>query len=450
MKRLVRRLVSRGLDLTPVGRAAAAAWHRSVDARERSGELARYGGRPLRNVGLRPWASVTAGRAKDWHGEVGGLFRDVYVGGIEGLPQPRARAFAEEWAKYCDARHALLVAHGTDALRIALAAVFEHDGLSYGGEIIVPNFSFIASATAPLDRRFGIALVDVDPDTLLLDPDRVEAAVIPGRTRGLMAVHLFGQPADMTRLREVADRHGLQIIEDAAQAHGAAWLGRRVGTFGAAAAFSFQSSKSISAGEGGAIVTNDDDVFERAYSIHNVGRSRLAGGRWEHVTLGWNCRPTEYQAILLQHRLATFDQRQAVRATNVRHLSGLLRGCRSVRMVPVHPNVTAHGMYMFPLRYQADACGGAGVDEFVACLRAEGVPAARSFASTIAGQPAIRELAARHPDYVRVCETPVADQAALDTLYLPHELFLGDGRDMDDIAAAIRKVELGLRTRTER
>jgi dTDP-4-amino-4,6-dideoxygalactose transaminase len=109
-------------------------------------------------------------------------------------------------ARYCGCRYGLLMPHGTDALRIALAALLDHDGLDYGGEVIVPNFSFIASATAALDRRFGVAFVDVDRETLLLDPEHVEEAIVPGNTRAIMPVHLFGQPSDMTALRAIAKK----------------------------------------------------------------------------------------------------------------------------------------------------------------------------------------------------------------------------------------------------
>src|SRR5205807_4802830 len=121
-----------------------------------------------------------------WHRDVRVAFRRLFLGGIEGLPQEMGREFARQWAKYCGCRYGLLLPHGTDALRIALAALLDHDGLDYGGEVIVPNFSFVASATAALDRRFGVAFVDVDRETLLLDPSRVEEAIIPGRTRAIM------------------------------------------------------------------------------------------------------------------------------------------------------------------------------------------------------------------------------------------------------------------------
>jgi dTDP-4-amino-4,6-dideoxygalactose transaminase len=133
----------------------------------------------------------------------------------------------------------------------------------------------------------------------------VEEAIMPGKTRAIMPVHLFGQPADMTALRAIAARHGLKIVEDAAQADGAVWESDPVGALGDAAGFSFQTSKNLNCGEGSALTTNDEQVFERAYSMHKAhkaGRWRVGGGRWEHVTLDWNCRPTEYQAALLLHR----------------------------------------------------------------------------------------------------------------------------------------------------
>jgi len=367
--------------------------------------------------------------------------RDVYVSGEEGLPQALAGDFARQWAARCDARFALLMAHGTDALRLGLAATLDHDGLEYGGEVLVPNYSFIASATAPLDRRFGVALVDVDPGTLLMDPRRAEEAIIPGRTRAILPVHLFGQPADMTALREVAQRHDLKIIEDAAQAHGAAWETGPVGALGDAGAFSFQSSKNLSCGEGGALVTNDEEILNRAYAMYNVGRSREAPNRWAHLSLGWNCRPTEYQAALLLHRLTFFDEQQARRRSNFALLKESMAGVTCLDPLKVHPGVKSHGMYMFVVRYRAENCDGIGVDVFLECLRAEGIPIDRAFKATISDQPAIRGLMERHPDYFRRTATPVADQAVLDTLYIPHHIFLGPPKDMRDIAAAMRKVE---------
>jgi dTDP-4-amino-4,6-dideoxygalactose transaminase len=407
-----------------------------------SGTLAKEGGIPVRNTRYRPWASDRDGRFWDWHRGMRARFRGVFMSGTEGLPQPLAEEFAEQWAKYCGCRYGLLFPHGTDALRIALASLLDHDGLDYGGEIIVPNFSFIASATVPLDRRFGLVFVDVDPRTLLLDPTRVEEAIIPDKTRAIMPVHLFGQPADMTALRAIAQRHGLKILEDAAQAHGAVWEGGPVGSLGDAAGFSFQSSKNMSCGEGGILTTNDAQVFERAYSMHNAGRAHVGVARWEHVALGWNIRPTEYQAALLLHRLGQFDRRQAIRKQNFELLRNLLQTVDCVEPLAIDPRVRAHGMYMFAMRYKPDRCAGVPLQTFLDLVQAEGAPVHRAFAATMSDQPAIRQLMERRPQYFRRLSTPIADRAASETVYIAQDVFLGTAADMQDIVAAIKKVEM--------
>lgn len=406
-----------------------------------SGSLALEGGLPVRNVRLRPWPSVADRNFLDWHREARGVFRRIFLGGIEGLPQPLAREFAQQWAKYCGCQFGLLFTNGTDALRIAVAAALEHDGFEYGGEIIVPNFSFIASAAAPLDRRFGVAFVDVDPQTLLLDPKRVEEAIIPGRTRAILPVHLFGQPADMGGLRALAVKHGLKVIEDAAQAHGAVSRMGPVGSLGDVAGFSFQSSKNLACGEGGALTTNDERLFERAYSLYNCGRTFNREGRWSHEKLGLNCRTTEYQAGLLIHRFKYFDQMQAVRAKNVLYFKELLLEVGCLEPLGVDADVRAHGMHMFAMRYRPEGCGNLLLEDFLKSIQAEGAPIYRAYASTLSEQPAIQDLRKKHPSYFRVLATPVADRACLETVFIPQQIFLGTERDMEDIVAAIKKIE---------
>jgi hypothetical protein len=142
------------------------------------GKLALEGGTAVRDVRLRPWANYQSGNLGLWSLRVRRRLRGIFLSGVEGkvtgLDQPLGNEFAQQWAEYCGCRHGLFLSHGTDALRIALAAVLDHDGLDYGGEVIVPNLSFIASATAALERHFGVVLVDVESDTLLIDPKRVE------------------------------------------------------------------------------------------------------------------------------------------------------------------------------------------------------------------------------------------------------------------------------------
>lgn len=405
------------------------------------GKLARDGGTPVRNVRYRPWRKSYKNNLRSWTGGARAALRSVFLSGVEGLPQPLAKQFAEHWAAYCGARHALLLPHGTDALRIALAAVLDHDGLDYGGEVIVPNLSFIASVNAALDRRLGVVLVDVDSETLLLDPVRVEEAIQPGKTRAIMPVHLFGQPANMTALRDIAARHGLKIIEDAAQAHGAVCEAGPVGSLGDAAAFSFQSHKNLNCGEGGALTTNDAEVFERAYSLHNVGRARVDPERWGHHTLGWNCRPTEYQAALLLERLKRFEKQQERRRRNYFALREMISTVACIQPQKIPVDVLQHGVHMLVMRYKQEHCGGISIDKFLTACGAEGAPMYRGYELTMTEQPAVRKLLETRPQYFRVMPTPVADRAVKELLYVPQEIFLGTEDDMKDIAAAIAKVE---------
>lgn len=415
-----------------------------------TGRLARDGGTPVRNTRLRPWAKYHSRNLVPWFGEIGPRFREIFLTGREGSPQLQAKQFAQLWAEYCGCRYGLLVSHGTDALRIALAAVLDHDGLDYGGEIIIPNFSFVASANAALDRRFGVALVDVDPETLLLDPKRVEEAIIPQKTRAIMPVHLFGQPVDMTSLQVVAQKHGLMIVEDAAQAHGSEWETGPVGSLGDAAGFSFQSLKNLCCGEGGALTTNDEKIFERAYMMHDVGRSLVDAERWYHLTLGWNCRATEYQAVLLSYRFSKFEAEQERRRINFMALRELLKETVSVEPLAIHHGVRRHGMHMFPIRYRPEHCGELLFEDFLLAVQAEGAPLHRAYTATISAQPATQKLMSKHPDYIRVLPTPVSDRAVNEVGYIPQDVFLGTESDMADIAAAVRKVERHYRSGTVR
>lgn len=411
-----------------------------------TGTLAKEGGLPVRDTRFRPWPVYPSSSMLDWTTKIAPKFLQIFLTGVEGLPQPMANRFADEWARYCGVSYSLLLPHGTDALRVAIAAATDHDGIEYGGEIIVPNLSFIASATTVLDRQFGVALVDVDPETYLLDPQRVEEAIIPGKTRAIMAVHLFGQPADMTALRDIAKRHSLVLLEDAAQAHGAIHELGRVGAIGDAAGFSFQSSKNLSAGEGGAFTTNDSQIFERAYSFHNVGRARRGGQRWGHNSFGFNIRPNEYTAAILLHRLQKLEAEQQRRAENFARLREYIGDVSCVRPLGIGPGVKRHGVHMFVLRYDSEECGGLSIQDFMSTLQAEGLPINRGYTTTMAQQPALELIAEKHPSYLRLLPTPVADGAVSNMLFLGHDLFLGTDTDMQEIAAAFKKVQARYQT----
>ena len=406
-----------------------------------TGRLARDGGKRIRDKNLRPYPPSPAHSIAEWFFKMGPVMGKLFRTGAEGAPQKLSKEFAQKWAAYCGVEHGLLLPHGTDALKVALAAALDHDGMEYGGEVIVPNLGFIASVNSALDRRLGVALVDVDPSTLNIDPRRVEEAIIPGKTRAIMPVHLFGQPADMKALREIAKRHSLVIIEDAAQAHGAIHELGHAGALGDAAAFSFQSSKNLSAGEGGAITTNNRELFIRADCIHNVGRAHTGAQRWSHETLGWNLRPSEYVAAVLLHRLKTLEAEQETRHARFNLLRKSLADVTCVEPLGIGPGVVRHGVYMFVLRYKPENCGGLVMEDFMSAVGAEGIPIYPAYTETLSEQPALRTMAEKHPEYIRVQPTPVADQAVKEIMYLAHQIFLGPEEDMLEIAAAFRKVQ---------
>jgi len=408
-----------------------------------TGKSAKDGGRPVRDLRFRPWRTYEsmASTEADWRLRVGPAMKAIFRSGNEGLPQTLAHEFAQKWAEYCGSRYSLLLPHGTDALRIALAATLDHDGMEFGGEVIVPNISFIASATAVLDRRLGVALVDVDPVTLNIDPKRVEEAIVTGRTRAIMAVHLYGQPADMSALRDIAKRHSLFLIEDAAQAHGAIHELGRAGSIGDSAAFSFQSTKNLPCGEGGALTTDDEAIYDRALALHNVGRSRFGAERWGHETLGWNLRPTEYIAAVLMHRLSRLEEQQSNRHCLFMSLHRQLSDVPCIEPLGIGPGVRRHAGFMFSFRYHPEECGGLTIDDFNRAINAEGVPVGIGYTTTLAQQPALQRLAEKHPQYVRAMPTPVADEAVKGLFYIPNHVFLSSEAEIAEIAAAFRKLQ---------
>jgi dTDP-4-amino-4,6-dideoxygalactose transaminase len=236
------------------------------------------------------------------------------------------QAFEREFAQYCGATHCIGVANGLDALHLILRAY----GIGAGDEVIVPSNTFIATWLAV--SQTGATPVPVEPveATCNLDPARIEAAITP-RTRAIMPVHLYGQPADMDAINEVARRHGLRVIEDAAQAHGARYKGRRTGVLGDAAAFSFYPGKNLGAlGDGGAITTNDDALAATLRKLHNYGSSV----KYRHDIAGVNSRLDEIQAAVLRVKLPHLDtenaQRQALAACYLEALDGLPLGLPAV------------------------------------------------------------------------------------------------------------------------
>ncbi|MET9317165.1 DegT/DnrJ/EryC1/StrS family aminotransferase [Kribbella sp. NPDC003505] len=337
--------------------------------------------------------------------------------------------FEREFAAYQQAGHAVCLANGTLAIAVALKAA----GVGIGDEVIVPPYTFIATASAALFVGAVPVFADVDPDTHLLDPVAAETAITE-RTKAVVVVHLAGRPADMDAFTALGAKHGLTIVEDAAQAHGAAYKGRPVGAIGDLGTFSFQSSKNITAGEGGVVVTDSAELAGAVYSLVNVGR--VPGGGWyQHETVGYNLRLTEFQAAILRVQLRRHPQLQEVRERNARLLTDLLEKAPGIQLAPDDPAITAHGRHLFMLRVPGrrdavlDALSAAGFDRASSGY----VPLHRNAAVLRESRAITTRLGQPYPEHA----CPNADLLSTDTIWLPQPYLLGTEDETRAIADTI-------------
>lgn len=326
--------------------------------------LAIHGGTPIRTRPFRSWP------------ELHDTDRAAVIGAFESrrwscvdLASSHCALFEREFATFHDVRDAVTVSSGTAALMIALKAV----GVGRGDEVVVPALSYSATATAASQLGAVPVFVDVDPETHNVRPSLVEAALGP-RTRAIVIVHLHGLPCNLAALVELANRRGVPLIEDCAQAHGATYRGRRVGTFGAIAAFSFATAKNLSAGEGGALLTDDASLASEARALRDHGRP--PGRKDDHPKLGWSFRMTELQAALLRSQLPRLDDQLARKLDGARHLSDQLARLELPWLRGMHlpRDGGGHALFCYPLYYDADASGVAPA-ELARVLAAEGIPA---------------------------------------------------------------------------
>jgi dTDP-4-amino-4,6-dideoxygalactose transaminase len=358
-------------------------------------------------------------------------------------PGTRTLEFEKAFAVYHGARHGIAVTNGTAALEVTMAAL----GVGHGDEVIVPNFTFVATASAVLFANALPVLVDVDPQTHCIDPALAEAAITP-RTKAIIAVHMGGHPADLDRLQELAKRRGIHLVEDSAHAHGSEWRGRKIGTFGAAATFSFQASKLMTAGEGGIIISNDDAFERQARSVHDCGRMP---GEWfySHFIYGSNYRLSEWQGAVLTVQLSRLEEQTRHRHRNGRLLDQLLGQIPGITPQKCDPRCTRNGQYAYIFHVEKKQFAGISTENFIAALNAEGIP-------TQASYPPLHELDCFRNGEYRKCLSPAqtaedhaflkqsfphTQRAAWETVWIPQFALLGDEEDMREIAAAISKIQ---------
>jgi dTDP-4-amino-4,6-dideoxygalactose transaminase len=340
---------------------------------------------------------------------------------------PYTDELASRFAASCDAPYGVPLANGTLALFVALRAL----GVGPGDEVIVPAYTFVACATSVLLAGAVPVVVDVDPDHLHLDVAAVRAAIGP-RTAAVMPVHLAGSPVDLDPLLALAARHGLAVVEDCAQAHGATYRGRPVGGLGDAGTFSFQSSKAMTAGEGGLVVCRRTEVHDRVWSLCNVGRRR--GGAWyEHPEVGWNLRLTELQAALLLPWLdrldSEIDRREAFAGAV---MSGLREAGCPVEVVPRPPGTTRDSRHLLMLRVTEPLDPGRG-ERLIAAAGAEGLPLGR-------GYPPLGTVPAIVGGPATVTDCPAADAASRQVFWVEQRVLMAAPEEARDVVDVLGKV----------
>jgi dTDP-4-amino-4,6-dideoxygalactose transaminase len=360
-----------------------------------------------------------------------------------GFPSPNRKAaeFAARFAEFQGARFVIPTSSGTTALEVALKAL----GVGPGDEVIVPAITFAATAYAPVTCLARPIFADVYGATACIDPDSV-CRLITRRTRAIVPVHYGASAADLDALSAIAREHSIPIVEDCAHVPGARWRERGIGTWGALGCFSFQTTKPMTAGEGGAITTDDPDLEQRCQSLINCGRRRPTD-TFESPLLGANYRMTEWQCGVLLAQLERMPEQIERKSANAARLRAGLDSIAGLRAVARDPRLTREVIYAFVFRVD-EAALGVSRNRFVRALRAEGVPAG------VGNDPVYRSalFPRESAPYRAVCElagaaNPSAPECPnAETLFerqmvaLPHEVLLGDERDVDDIVAAARKV----------
>ena len=347
---------------------------------------------------------------------------------------PKIQEANDRFAHYCDAKFGASVANGTVTMELCLRA-WE---IGPGDEVIVPAFTFMATSTSVHCTGATVVYVDIDPKTYNLDAERIEEAVTE-KTKAVIPVHLAGHPADMDPILEIAGKNGLKVLEDAAQAHGAIYKGKKTGSLGHAASFSFQQSKNLQSGEGGMVVSNDGELIDRIhYSLSKFGRGireRYSGH--QHYTFGINACYSEIQAAVLLAQMERLEDQTSLRARQGKALIEMLEGIPGIEPLLWQPYCDRHGFHLFLLNFNSQEFEGVSRAQFLAAVHAEGVPCMSLYPMPLYEQEVYQ---ADKTLSMRFSPCPVTEKACSDLVFFEHNLLLGSQGQIESIAKAVRKV----------
>jgi len=402
-------------------------------------KLAILGGKPVRAKTFPHWPIWD--KEKDEENVVAVLRSGVWS---------RARVVAEfekEYARMLGARRCLATTNGTAALLTSLHVL----GIGVGDEVLVGPYTFIASIDAIFLAGALPIMVDTDPETFQVNPDKMEAK-ITRNTKAIIPVHILGLPANMDKITAIARKHHLLVVEDACQAWLAEWRGRKCGTLGDLGCFSFQNSKHLTCGEGGAVVGNDDAIMDQCHSYHNFGRPygetmlTLSG----YIRLGSKYRMTEFQAAILLAQMKRLEEQTRRRGENAAYLTAKIKGIPGIVPHRLYDGATRAAYHLYPFRYDRERFDGIPRAKFLAALRAEGIPCSSGynainkdpfFERTLNSRNFQKMYSKQQLDFCRrQNQCPDNDRLCQEAVWLSQTLLLGTKEDMDDIADAIAKV----------
>ena len=423
------------------GRSARAATRppaQTASAASASNTPAILGGTPVRRTPFPSWPVADA-REED------ALVRVIRSGRWN--RGDNVAAFEAAYASLTGAKHCLATANGTSALITTLAAL----GIGPGDEVIVPPYTFVATINAVLLLRALPVFVDTDINTFQIDARKVEQA-LTGNTKMILPVHLGGSAANLDTILEVGRRRGITVVEDACQAHLAEWRARKVGTHGKAGCFSFQASKNLNSGEGGAILTDDDELVESCYRFHNNSRGRRnTGDDFSYRNIGANLRLTEFQGALLTAQMTRLQEQARTREGNAVHLTRLLSQIPGVAPARMYDGCTRNAYHLYMFRYDPGRFAGLPRAAFIKALAAEGIPTQagysplnkQPFLDDALSAPGFRTIysKARIDQWRERNQCPENDRLCTEAVWIVQTMLLGPRQDMEDIAEAVRKVQ---------
>ncbi|MCE5345329.1 MAG: DegT/DnrJ/EryC1/StrS family aminotransferase [Bacteroidales bacterium] len=358
-----------------------------------------------------------------------------------------ATRFEEEFKKLTGATNALGVSSGTSALYTMLGAV----GTGPGDEVIIPPYTFVATYNVVVLNYALPIFVDSDIETFQMDANKIEAA-ITGQTKVIMPVHIGGSPFDIDKVLEVAGKHKIPVLEDACQAHLAEWKGKMVGNWGLAGGFSFQASKNLNSGEGGVILTNDEQFAKNCYIFHNQGQGGKATSfSTGFGTRGTNMRITEFQAGVLLAQMTRVVEQTKRRTENANYLTKLLNDIPGIMPAKLYKGVTRSAYHLYMFRYDKTKFAGLDLSKFLEAMHAEGIPCSLGYGKM--NKDAYVTDLAKNPHYLKIYgektmkewlernQCPENDKLVDQAVWMYQTMLLGSKTDMEQIAEAIRKIQ---------